>query len=574
MKKILLVWICFIYGLFFSCTQEIASDIFDRVERYMEICPDSALLLLNRIQHPEKLSGKQRADYALLLTQARDKNYLDSLQSDSLIKLAVDYYQDSDDKVRGGKALFYYGKVAVLHGGDEKAMQAYLDAQERLKGTKEYKLQAWIQEYIGRINDDQERYDMALDNYHKSIYYNKKADNTLGIVYAYRNIAWIYEVRQNSDSVNRYVEAGLSLLNGDSTSSIFPSLMQIKGVVESGKGNYLNAVSYFLAAIRCEKVVDSLPYYYMSLGDTYMKLGLFDKAEECFKNILSSKDILALSGAYNYFYLLEKEKMESGKSLYYKEISDSLLQIAQNETKRNKVLNVQKRNEIEKQQKEKDVLRQDSLIQLLGGVILLIFLFLLGLFFYIKMVKRIERNYRESLQKYTKQSRETIGANEQLISQYICQIEELKQKETLVLEASKEQIVRLEQEIQTLVEKNRLILENSYVDGLNVLRLLKEQLLIVENMTVIEKQQFLDYMDLLFDNFVTRLCTEYGLKESNLLLAAFIKLGFSSEELVILFDSELAAVRKRKQRLKGKLGLDNKVNLDVFLVCYPRKMSC
>ena len=150
----------------------------------------------------------------------------------------------------------------------------------------------------------------------------------------------------------------------------------------------------------------------------------------------------------------------------------------------------------------------------------------------------------------------------------------MKQKETLVLEASKEQIVRLEQEIQTLVEKNRLILENSYVDGLNVLRLLKEQLLIVENMTVIEKQQFLDYMDLLFDNFVTRLCTEYGLKESNLLLAAFIKLGFSSEELVILFDSELAAVRKRKQRLKGKLGLDNKVNLDVFLVCYPRKMSC
>lgn len=86
MKKILLVWICFIYGLFFSCTQEIASDIFDRVERYMEIYPDSALLLLNRIQHPEKLSGKQRADYALLLTQARDKNYLDSLQSDSFRK--------------------------------------------------------------------------------------------------------------------------------------------------------------------------------------------------------------------------------------------------------------------------------------------------------------------------------------------------------------------------------------------------------------------------------------------------------------------------------------------------------
>ena len=571
MRKLLLAWNLFIYGLLFSCTPKDASEIFDRVEKYMETCPDSALLLLNQISQPEKLQGKECADYALLLTQARDKNYLDSLQSDSLIKLAVDYYQDSDDKVRGGKALFYYGKVTALQGDYEKAMQAYLDAQERLEGAKEYKLQAWIQEYVGRINDDQERYDMALDNYQKSIFYNKKADNTLGIIYAYRNIAWIYAVRQNMDSVNRYVEAGFSLLNGDSTSSVFPSLMHIKGVAESSNGNYLNAVSYFLVAIRCEKVVDSIPYYYMSLGDAYMKLSLFDKAEECFKYILSSNDIFVLSGAYNYFYLLEKKKVEYGKSLYYKEMSDSLLQIAQNEAIRNKVLKVQKKNEIEKQQKEKDILQQDNLIQLLGGIVLLFFL---GLFFCKKMVKRNERDYRESLQEFAKRSREIISTNEQLISQYICQVEELKQKEVSVVEASKEQIVRLEQEIRILMEKNRGNLENSYADGLNVLRQLKEGLLIVENMTAIERREFLGYVDFLFDNFVTRLCTEYRLKESNLLLAAFIKLGFSSEELVILFDSELEAVRKRKQRLKKKLGLDNKVNLDVFLAYYPRKMSC
>ncbi|MEY8721120.1 hypothetical protein AALN73_08155 [Bacteroides stercorirosoris] len=86
----------------------------------METCPDSALLLLNQIPQSEKLQGKECADYALLLTQARDKNCLDSLQSDSLIKLAVDYYQDSDDKVRGGKVLFYYGKVIALQGDNER----------------------------------------------------------------------------------------------------------------------------------------------------------------------------------------------------------------------------------------------------------------------------------------------------------------------------------------------------------------------------------------------------------------------------------------------------------------------
>ena len=111
MRKLLLAWSLFIYGLLFSCTSKDAFEIFDRVEKYMETYPDSALLLLNQISQPEKLQGRECADYALLLTQARDKNYLDSLQSDSLIKLAVDYYQDSDDNVRGGKALF----LSLIH---------------------------------------------------------------------------------------------------------------------------------------------------------------------------------------------------------------------------------------------------------------------------------------------------------------------------------------------------------------------------------------------------------------------------------------------------------------------------
>ena len=84
-----------------------------------------------------------------------------------------------------------------------------------------------------------------------------------------------------------------------------------------------------------------------------------------------------------------------------------------------------------------------------------------------EIIEKVCRNF-------AKRSREIISANEQLISQYICQVEELKQKEVSVVEASKEQIVKLEQEIRILMEKNRGNLENSYADGLNVLRQLKE----------------------------------------------------------------------------------------------------
>lgn len=80
--------------LFISCVQEKEDDnVLSRVEACMELFPDSALSLLSQIDCPECLRGQQRADYALLLTQALDKNYLDSLQSDSLIMIAVEYYK-------------------------------------------------------------------------------------------------------------------------------------------------------------------------------------------------------------------------------------------------------------------------------------------------------------------------------------------------------------------------------------------------------------------------------------------------------------------------------------------------
>lgn len=428
MRKLLLIWILFICGLPISCTRKVASDVFDRVVVYMEIYPDSALLLLNQISHPENLRGKQRADYALLLTQARDKNYLDSLQSDSLIEFAVDFYRDSNDRIRAGKALFYYGKVAALQKDEKVAMQSFLDAQEKLENTNEHRLKALIQEYIGYLNEDRKMYDMALENYRRSVDYYRGASDSLGVAYIYRNLAWIYERKNNNDSVTWYVTEAISLLRGDSTSPVFPSLMQLCGVIESNKKKYLEAVSYYLIAIKHERIGDLSAYYNLSLGDTYMALKQLDKAEECFTSILLSKDTFALSTAYNCLYRLEKLNARYEKALYYKEVSDSLLQIAQKEDLRDKILRLQQKYETKKLQLEKKLLRQEMLMQLWGGVTLFIILVWSGISFYRKMKTRYRNVYEKYMRDYSRKNKEIINANELLIGQYICQIEELKQK--------------------------------------------------------------------------------------------------------------------------------------------------
>lgn len=74
----------------------------------MQLHPDSALHLIEGIASPQVMNKADRALYALLLTQARYKNYI-LLENDSLIRVAVDYYEDSNQKELLARSYFYMG---------------------------------------------------------------------------------------------------------------------------------------------------------------------------------------------------------------------------------------------------------------------------------------------------------------------------------------------------------------------------------------------------------------------------------------------------------------------------------
>ena len=74
-----------------SCTSRKENQLLLHADSLMTEFPDSALIFLESIPFPQKLSRGDRALYALLLTQARHKNYV-TLSDDSLIKVAVNYY--------------------------------------------------------------------------------------------------------------------------------------------------------------------------------------------------------------------------------------------------------------------------------------------------------------------------------------------------------------------------------------------------------------------------------------------------------------------------------------------------
>lgn len=130
-----------LFLLFFSvsCKSEKEYPLLNTADSLMSIRPDSALKLLETTTLPTLKTPAERAKYALLLTQAHDKNYVIHT-SDSLIKIALDYYDTSDNLQLKAKAHYYMGRVYQDMGNGPATAYEFLrtiEIAEKKKGMEE-----------------------------------------------------------------------------------------------------------------------------------------------------------------------------------------------------------------------------------------------------------------------------------------------------------------------------------------------------------------------------------------------------------------------------------------------------
>lgn len=89
--------------------------------------PDSALILLRKIDRSSLSSGKERADFSLLYSMALDKCYIDTTD-DGVINVAVNYYKKHKPLNKRFMSLYYQARVYENAKDDEKAMQSISEA--------------------------------------------------------------------------------------------------------------------------------------------------------------------------------------------------------------------------------------------------------------------------------------------------------------------------------------------------------------------------------------------------------------------------------------------------------------
>ena len=122
-----------------SCNDARKSETFrvlEDVDSYIEARPDSALAVLEGIDVEDLGSREEKAKYALLMSMALDKNYIDRTDFE-VLQPAIDYYENHGSATDKLRTFYYQGRIYQNGGDDEMAMECFVRAVEEGDGAED-----------------------------------------------------------------------------------------------------------------------------------------------------------------------------------------------------------------------------------------------------------------------------------------------------------------------------------------------------------------------------------------------------------------------------------------------------
>ncbi|NDV83485.1 tetratricopeptide repeat protein [Bacteroides sp. 51] len=571
-KQVCTTIVCLFFFLaLLSCAKKVdqITEFLQKAEQCMEAQPDSALSILQRIPNPQELQGKNQADYGLLMTQALDKNYK-PLESDSLIQLAIRYYENSSDNVSKGKAYFYYGRYLYDSRKYEESLDVFLKSKRMLDNSKEYKLLGSLAYLIGSVNRHRHIYNEALLNYKESLEYYDWINDTLSITIAMRGIGWTYFLKNEVDSAFYYYTSALKIASDKELKSESFILHDL-GIISRKTGNYEKAESLMLTSI--DKLeIGEIYTRYLSLGILYFQMGKYDKAEEFLNKSLISPKPENHSNAYSYLYKISLQKGDYENVINYFEKCDSIRSLLMDRKNWSYALELQKKYDNEKLKNENLQIRNNRNSISLLGVIFILIVLIIAIYYYYrnyhnkKRIEDIERTISQNHKEIEDYKIELSGYTESKADRQN-EMGELIGKITLLTNQNRDLTERL-----LVLGHDKVVLEESETES-GAYTVALRTLLSIKNGTLNRKlsdhdiDQLVKLFNFLYNGYIDRLIEKFpGLTKHEIELCCLLKLQFTNQDLCNVSNATLESVRKSKTRLKSALGVPADETLEEFLV--------
>ena len=177
---------------FIACQKQypVAAKL-QQAEAMMNAHPDSSLNLLKGIAQPELQTQEHCARYALLFSQALDKNYID-VTNDSLINIAVDYYKDRNDVRAKFLSYYYQGRIYTNANELTKATLAYMEAEQLVDELGDDYAAGLLYKQIGLIYYSYYDFPKSLQAHKQAIEHFTKATKSIHKIQAMLTLSGIY----------------------------------------------------------------------------------------------------------------------------------------------------------------------------------------------------------------------------------------------------------------------------------------------------------------------------------------------------------------------------------------------
>lgn len=350
----------FILSLLFlaACGTAYCPDL-NKAEALMIDHPDSSLNILEKIRIERVRGRKNKAKYALLYSQALDKNYID-VESDSIIRVARDYYAHRGSNEERAQAFYYYGIVANNAGDIDEAMKAFIPARIYAEKTDNEYVKGLIYSAIGNLYYDQNSLVEAIEQFDKaeeSFIKTGRLMNQFVTVYRKANIHNLLNNSQESLSNLQKAESLARQLN-DTAQILNLNLSVVLWKIKNNYNDYY-AYKHSLFKLYASYNNSNIPIsHYIALGKLHSKLGDVDSANYYLTNALINKKILTVDDIGIYATLSQNEKNASNfeKALEYREVYNNLSDSLMVEENKNRIEKLEQKYKAQYLQRSYEIL--------------------------------------------------------------------------------------------------------------------------------------------------------------------------------------------------------------------------
>lgn len=522
--------------------------------------PQKAKLLLETIT-PAKLDRPSlKAKYALLYSQALDKNYIDKTD-DSLISIAVEYFDRKGNNEEKALAHYYHGRVYENAGDVDNAIGSYIKSEEAASQTFDSYLLGLINYNLGHLYFTQHSFPEALDKYQRAVdhFINVGAKYNEALVLSH--LARTYLLMNECDSAYKKYNGAIELYSSLGADEKVQELNESIAAVQLEQNENIDSIKRVLHNSYSRMKSAEIPVTSLGIWQSiYIKENNLDSARICGLRILKNhksftdKQIagcLAQMGTIEHLAGNHEKAYEYG--LQYIAIVDSAhlkkqKHLVQEIEQRYKNQSLKESNiNLRVRQRYQNIIIILLIIILIGGSIVTGRVYIrwrrkvkLKLLWAHAEIKRLGSTYRELQTQYDaiKAKANTDDAQE----------------------------LRLFSALEERLNNLRILVENTQSSRPATFAKQFQQYMKVNVRSHTSLSELHYVVDRKFNGIVKYLEKNYPkLTKQDLDLCCLICFGFSQYGICYLYETELQTFYNKRHRLRERLGLKQHQKIEVFI---------